>query len=159
MKKIIAITVSVLIFVCFSSASAHADRKTMEGFLLGAGAVILGTAIINEIHSDDHHRTKVSVGYRTGNHRSHQDRYDNSHNYRHHNVYGYKHRHNQKYNHEKRGGHWEIERIWVGPVFKKKWIPGHYTHRGRWKDGRYERYMVKRGHWQEKKVWVRRHHH
>ena len=142
MKKIIAITTTVLLLFCFSTVSAHADRKTMEGFMIGTGVAILGAAIIHGIHNDS---------------RYYYDRSYSSHNRHYHAEYrrGHKNRHHRKYKHHKPRGYWEIERIWVEPVYKKKWNPGHYTPRGSWVSGRHETFLVQNGYWQEEKIWVR----
>ena len=52
MKQIITITTAVILLICFSTVQAHADRKTMEGFMLGTGVAILGAAIISGINND-----------------------------------------------------------------------------------------------------------
>lgn len=142
MKKIIASMTAVFLVIVFSSAPARADRKTMEGFLLGTGVAILGTAIIHEINKDrhdyyqpaqTHHRPYSYSRY------EHRDR----------------HRPYKKYKHHRPRGHWEVERVWVEPVYEKKWNPGHYNRRGKWVSGRYERFLVCDGYWKKEKVWVR----
>lgn len=141
MKKIIAITTAVLVCTFFSTASAHADRKTVEGFMLGTGIAILGAAIFNGIHKDsppqyapDHsrHDKNRHAGYR----------YDN------------RRKHHREYRHQGPRGYWKIERIWVDPVYEKRWNPGHYNPNGEWINGRYQRFMVQDGFWQEEKTWV-----
>ena len=141
MKKMIAITTSVLLLICFSTVSARADRKTMEGFMLGTGVAILGAVIINEISKDS--RPQYSR-----NHSRH-------HGY-HHAGYRYKHKsiHHKRYRHHRPRGCWEVERIWIEPVYEKKWNPGHYNRRGNWVTSRYEKFLVQNGYWQEKKIWV-----
>lgn len=142
MKKIIAVTTSILLFMCFSSVSAHADRKTMEGFMLGTGVAILGAAIINTIHNE-------SGPQYAGNHAR---RYDHRHAaYR----YGNNGKHHRRFNSRGPRGHWEVDRVWIDPVYEKKWNPGHYNRRGEWVSGRHERFLVKSGYYQEEKVWVR----
>lgn len=145
MKKIIAITTAALLFACLSTASAHAGdarRHTIEGFMLGTGVAILGTAIINEINKD-------SKPYYT-NHYARPDR-------RHHTGYKYAHknRHDRNFRSHGSRGHWVIEKIWIQPVYEKKWNPGHYNRRGKWINGRHKRFLIKDGCWQKKKVWVR----
>ena len=138
MKKIIATTTAVLLLICFSTASAYAGaarRHTIEGFMLGTGVAILGAAIINEINKD-------SKPQYTQNHSRHGEYCYAG------NRYGYNNRHHRA------RGHWEIERIWIDPVYEKKWNPGHYNRRGEWLSGRYEKFLVQDGYWQEEKVWV-----
>ncbi len=143
MKKTISITVSVLMLICLSTVSAHADRKTMEGFLIGTGVAILGTAIYQGMKQNSSPQPQYS-----GNHH-HDDEYQYA-GYRH----GRKHKHFRKHHHRPRG-HWEIERIWIEPVYEKKWNPGHYNRHGDWVSGRYERFIVQEGYYKEEKVWVR----
>ncbi|WP_457551380.1 hypothetical protein [Desulfobacula sp.] len=139
MKKIIAITTSVLLLICFSTISAHADRKTVEGFIIGTGVAILGTALINGINKDfspqysrHHHRQDTS--------RHAGDRYAN--------------RGHNRYLGPGPRGHWEIEEIWITPIYEKKWNPAHYNRRGEWVSGRHETFLVQDGYWQGKKMWV-----
>jgi hypothetical protein len=146
MQKIISIITTVLILVCFSTVSAHADRKTMEGFMLGTGVAILGAAIVHGINRDS------------------KPQYAQSHsNYSppRHNTYKYaeyrprhKNKHHRKYRHHRSRGHWEIEKTWIEPVYQTKWNPGHYNRRGDWIDGRYEKFIVTQGSWQQDKVWI-----
>ena len=144
MKKIIAITTTVLLLICFFAASAHAGaarRHTIEGFMIGTGVAILGAAIINGINNDSRHHYDRSYSRHSRHYYA---------GYRH----GYKNRHHRKYKHHRPRGYWEIERIWVEPVYEKKWNPGHYNRRGEWLSGRYEKFLVQDGYFQEEKVWV-----
>ncbi|MBU1342617.1 MAG: hypothetical protein KKE44_20230, partial [Proteobacteria bacterium] len=144
MKKIIAITTSIFMFVCFSTVSAYAGaarRHTIEGFMLGTGVAILGAAIINGINKDNRPQYTDNRS-RNGGHRYTTNRY------------AYKDRHHNGYQHRP-SGHWEIERVWVEPIYEKKWNPGHYNRRGEWVNGRNEKFLVRDGYWQEEKVWVR----
>ncbi len=146
MKKTIATISAIFLVIVFSSSPARADRKTMEGFLLGTGVAILGTAIIHGIHRDNN-----------SNHTQYQSSYSNHKTYRH---SGYKDRdrhHSYKKHHRKshRRGHWEVDRVWIDPVYEKKWNPGHYNRHGEWVNGRYERFEICKGYWKEEKTWVR----
>ncbi|MCD4721134.1 MAG: hypothetical protein K8S13_14940 [Desulfobacula sp.] len=141
MKQIITITTAVLLLICFSTVSAHADRKTMEGFMLGTGVAILGAAIINGINNDS--RFQYSPNY-SRHHRHHYAGYRQ----------GYKNRYHRKCKPHRSRGYWEVERIWIKPVYKKKWNPGHYNRRGNWISGRHEKFIVQDGYFQEEKVWV-----
>lgn len=159
MKKIIAITTAVLMITgVLSVTSAHADRKTIEGFILGTGVAILGAAILNEMNTDGaqvrdnyaYQRHTPPVYTPPAHHRP-------DHQYR---PGHYKPRHEKKYRHHKkyanhRRGHWEVEKIWMAPVYERKWNPGHYNRKGKWVSGRYEKFMVQEGYWSKKKVWVR----
>lgn len=141
-KWIVLITVCVFL-VCFSAPPARADRKTMEGFLLGTGAVLLGTAIINNLNHQEkhaHYRHTHPAPPPPPVHcvpprPAHGDQ------------------HGRKWH--PRGGHWEISRIWVEPVYVTRWNPGHYNPRGEWVNGRHERFLAREGFFREEKVWVR----
>ncbi len=141
MQKTVSIITAVLILVCFSSVSAHADRKTMEGFMLGTGVAILGAAIIHGINKGS--QQQYASSYST----------HNGHNYAEY-RYGHRNKHHRKYRHHRPSGHWELEKRWIEPVYEAKWNPGHYNRRGEWIDGRYEKFIVAKGCWQENKVWV-----
>jgi len=147
MKKIIAITTGFLMIMGIISVTAAnagaARRHTIEGFMLGTGVVLLGTAIINEINKNTapgpaqtHHWTNQQKEKEFKPHKRHK-----------------KYRHHRK--HAKRArGHWESERVWIDPVYETKWNPGHYNRKGKWVSGRYEKFMIKQGHWSKNKVWV-----
>ena len=146
MKKITAITTAILLFVCFSTVSAHAGsarRHTVEGFMLGTGVAILSAAIINGIHHDS--RVHDTNSY-AGPGRRHPARYDDDCRGR--NLIKFK-------SHGPRG-HWEIEKIWMAPVYEKRWNPGHYNRKGIWVNGRNEKFLIKEGYYWKEKVWVRR---
>lgn len=144
MKKTIATITAVFLVIVLSSVPARADRKTMEGFLIGTGVAILGTAIFNEIHKDKHN----SVQYQT-TYNNHKPYYYSKYDHRD------RHRPYKKYKKHRPRGHWEVERVWIEPVYEKKWNPGHYNRRGKWVSGRYERFLVCEGYWKQEKVWVR----
>lgn len=109
MQKIIAITTTVLLLICFSTLSAQADRKTMEGFILGTGVTILGTAIINGINKNS------SPHY--------AQHYNRSNTYYQIEYRGYKNNYHRRYNHHRSRGYWKIERIWIDPIYEKNGIP------------------------------------
>ncbi|MBT3177091.1 MAG: hypothetical protein HOG03_08790 [Desulfobacula sp.] len=140
MKKIIATTTSVLVLTFFSTVSAHADKKTVEGFMLGTGIAILSAAIYNGIQKDSAPQYKQK--------HSRHDKYSHS------GRYEQRNNNQKKYYHKKPRGSWTIEKIWVDPIYEKKWNPAHYNHRGKWVSGRHEKFLVQNGFWQEKKIWV-----
>ena len=142
MKQIITITTAVILLICFSTVQAHADRKTMEGFMLGTGVAILGAAIISGINNDRRPQyARQHIPPAEVRHIEYRE--------------AYRHNYPRNYRHHGPSGHWEITRIWVAPVYENKWNPGHYNHRGEWIDGRYEQFLISEGFWQEQKVWVR----
>ena len=140
MKKQIAIaTVTVLIIglsTSFAQAGA-ARRHTIEGFLLGTGVTLLGTAIVNSMNDCEpvvvkhaHHRPSAPVYVE---HRPVKYRYAKKH----------------------RRGHWEKRKVWVAPVYETRWNPGHYNKRGRWVKGRHIEIQVSDGYWKKERAWVR----
>ena len=114
--------------------------------MLGTGVAILGSAIINGINRDSNPQY-------TRNYSRHDEYRHPGRRYGY--GYGYKNKHHEKYRHQNPRGYWEVERIWVDPVYEKKWNPGHYNRQGDWVDGRHEKFLVTSGYWQEEKVWVR----
>ncbi len=156
MKKIIAITTGILMImgiVSVSSANAGAARRhTIEGFMLGTGVALLGTAIIHEMNKD----ARQSPTYT----RHWPDRYENPKRKHHKQYKRSKHhkqykrsKHPRKYAKKSRG-HYELERVWINPVYERRWNPGHYSRKGTWLSGRYQKFMIEQGYWSEKKVWV-----
>ncbi len=146
MKKIIATIMIVLSVLCFSTVSAHADRKTMEGFMLGTGVAILGAAIYNGIH----HGSNVQyIPQKTRHNDYSHRRYNSDHRYK------YKNKHHRKYSRHNQRGHWEVRKEWINPLYENRWNPGHYTRKGRWISGRNINILVRQGYWQENKIWVR----
>ena len=106
MKKLIAITAASALMIGLSTSFAQAGsarRHTVEGFLLGTGVALLGSAIV---HSK---QRPVPVVVKTVT-RHHEDRYA---------------RHHKKY----RKGHWKTRKIWVETSYEKRWKPGHYNKR------------------------------
>jgi hypothetical protein len=129
MKKQIAIIISAFLIVGLSTGFAQAGaarRHTIEGFLLGTGVTLLGTAIVNSMN-----RPQPVVVHTPPRH-----------------EYRY-----AKTKHRK--GHWETRKIWVAPEYETRWNPGHYNKRGRWVQGRYEEFQISDGYWQKERVWVR----
>lgn len=51
-------------------------------------------------------------------------------------------------------GHWEYQKVWVPPTYKKVWNPGHYNKKRQWVPGRYTQIVKEPGHWVKEKVWV-----
>ena len=137
MKRISTLTLTLVIIICFSTVSANAGparRHTIEGFVLGTGVALIGSAIIHGMNKEKQCVPNYPRHKRQANNR-HEKRYARSNGPR---------------------GHWKIQKIWVADRTQKRWNPGHYTPRGNWVDGRYQRVRVKDGHWQTQKVWVRR---
>jgi hypothetical protein len=51
-------------------------------------------------------------------------------------------------------GHWEVQKTWVPPVYKKVWNPGHYNRKGRWVPGEWIKIESEPGRWVKERVWV-----
>lgn len=133
MKTLISITTAVVMFICLTTAPAQADRKTREGFLLGIGAAVLGTAIYQSLDRSPGYREPQRYHGSPAFERGPQCRDDRWHD-------------------KRAAGHWRIERIWVGPVYDTRWNPGHYNRKGHWVGGRYETFKVRDGYWEERRV-------
>lgn len=143
MNKIITLAVVVVFGVITMNGNAYAGHRRhsdlLEGVIIGAGAAILGATIITEINSHpvyDHRPVPYKYRRYDKRHRDHykeewQDR-DRRHN----------------------SGYWSIERVWVEPVYTKRWIPGHYSRRGDWIRGRHEHVIIRDGFWESKRIWV-----
>ena len=132
MKK--TFTIGLISFLCvvFITSSAFAGSKRrhrLEGAAIGIGAVLLGKAIIDTAAA--HHAGEV-IHHRTV-------------------IY-----HEPPPPRRQPRGHWEIKQVWVPPVYKKIWKPGHYNRRGYWMDGRWASRIKKYGYWKEAEVWVAR---
>ena len=147
MKKLIAITTTILLVICFSTVSAHADRKTMEGFILGTGAVLLGTALYKGFHHDS------NVQYIPQKTVNHQYRHNRHNSY---DKYEYKRNPHKRHSLHNRKSHWKIKKIWKGPIYETRWNPGHFNHKGQWISGRKIDILVQEGYWKKKRILVRR---
>jgi len=141
MKKLITILTVVVLVTGLTAASSYAGaarRHTIEGIMIGTGVAILGAAIYNGMNNDRRHTTYAPA-------------YD----------YNYKPRHHKRRHHHRRHvhhgpwGHWEIEKYWVEPIYETRWNPGHYNRHGDWITGQYQKFCVRQGYWDKRKVWVR----
>lgn len=45
---------------------------------------------------------------------------------------------------------WEVERVWIPPVYDSVWIPGHCNRWGEWMPGRWEKRVRIPGYWEER---------
>lgn len=106
----------------------NAKNNVLEGVVLGAGALILGTAIAQSLNKP----------CQTGQiHALHAPP-----------------RPGPRKRHRKRG-HWEMKKVWVAPVYKTRWNPAHYDAQGRWVRGRHQQFLVADGFWKKERVWVK----
>ncbi|MBF0211159.1 MAG: hypothetical protein HQK68_09765 [Desulfamplus sp.] len=117
-------------------AGSRARSKFVEGAIIGAGAAILGATIVAEINRDSAYNRYDRYDRRDKRDRcDRQDKYDR---------------------HDRRDrGYWSVERVWIEPVYVKKWLPGFYNRKGRWIQGGYDRILVREGYWESKRIWVR----
>ncbi len=136
MKRISALTLTLIVIACFSNTPANAGanrRHTIEGIVFGTGIALIGTAIIHGMNNEKQCAPNYSnTRHKNNRHKRQYARYDSG-----------------------PRGHWEIQKVWVKNKHKKRWNPGHYTPRGHWVDGRHERVRVQKGHWQAQKVWIK----
>ena len=142
MKKTIITTMTIICIVSITAASVYADsrkrhRHQLEGFIFGTGAGFLGATIMNKLH---HKRPKVYVE---------EPRHKKRH-------YAKRHRRDRRYRQSQAqpAGYWKVKKEWVPEEYVEKWNPGHYNKRGKWVGGRLERFVVREGYWEKRRVWV-----
>nr|WP_320191040.1 hypothetical protein [uncultured Desulfobacter sp.] len=108
----------------------HHNNDVLKGLVVGAGALILGTAIAQSLNRPNQpvrtHAAPVPP---------------KPHYYTNHHAW-------------KPNGHWAIKKIWVAPVYETRWNPAHYDPRGKWVRGRHQQFLVAEGYWKKEKVWV-----
>ncbi len=134
MKKQIAIIAASFIVATLSTSFAQAGaarRHTIEGFLLGTGVTLLGTAIVHSMNKPGPIVVQTTA-------RHHEYRYAKSHR-------------------TPCKRHWETRKIWVDPVYETRWTSGHYNKRGKWVAGRHRKFLVAEGYWATEQVRGRRH--
>lgn len=134
MKKGIATTIIALICVSLSLNTAwagSAKHDVAKGIILGAGAALLGAAVINEMNGN------WNTGAYDRRHYAPPPRYPAPPAY---------------YRHVPRPPDCRIEQVWIQPEYVDQWVPGHYNGRGRWIQGHYERLMVKKGYWTSQRI-------
>ena len=127
-KSIISSAIVAMLLIGITAVPAAAgdrERGRFEGFALGLGAAVLG------------HTLMQHPSYQPGGH---------------YNAPVDRHRPGPDFHH--RSGHWELQRVWVPPAFKKVWKSGHRGPRGRWVPGCWVKVPVSGGHWDKRKVWV-----
>lgn len=136
MKKNAFIVLAIIFFLTASAPSVFAgskQRHQWQGAAMALGAVVLGSAILNNCQCDRPPQQRVAAvdRYRPGYH--HQRPYC-------------KPRHAR--------GHWEYRKIWVEPTYEKVWNPGHYNACRQWVPGAYIVIERKPGYWKKERVWV-----
>lgn len=140
-RFIIGMLVGGLTLVMISSTAwaGNVQRNRWEGVALGVAATLLGQALL------DHHRVvqygPAPVPRTVQPSRDYHDTRSP--------AFGHrvpKHPEKQHY-----------QRVWVPPVYKKVWNPGHYNRRGRWLPGHWVQTQLKPGHWRKERVWSAHH--
>ena len=125
------------------AAAGSRQRGRWEGFALGFGAAVLGHTLLHQQHAYGHYKAPVD---RHPPRQYHHRRDD------HRQPPADRHRPGPQY--RPRPGHWEWQRVWVAPTYKKVWKQGHRNHRGRWVPGCWEKVPVAKGYWKKSRVWV-----
>ena len=140
-KSLYTLTITLIFSLAALTPAAHAgsvQRQRWEGFAIGLGAAIIGSAILNQQRTGDYDR-QPQVIYRP-------HRQQHSPNYH---APGPKRRDHGR-------GHWEVTKEWVPPTYKKVWNPGHYNRRGEWKSGHWIEIEDTPGYWAKTRIWMGR---
>ena len=130
-RSLFMLIVSIVISIGIIASpvwAGNVQRNRWEGVAIGIGAAILGKVIFDHVQQ---HRPPSRMVY--GKHRYPEPDY---------------------YPRPKPFGHWETRRVWVSPVYKRVWNPGHYNRRGRWVSGRWIKIEKQHGYWKEERIWV-----
>ena len=129
-----------LMMISSSAFAGNVQRNRWEGVAIGVAATLLGQALLDH-HRDIHYRpapaprvvhrppVRYSEPYRAYDHRPRKHR-----------------------------GHARFHKVWVPPVYKKVWNPGHYNRRGRWVSGYWIEKQVRPGYWEKQRTWSARRH-
>jgi hypothetical protein len=117
------VTVFTLAFLTPRAQAGPEERYRWEGFAIGVGAALVGSAILHSYNQSRHEEYIV--------------------------------RHVPAYYGPDRRGHWEMQKEWIPPTYKRAWNPGHYDNHRHWIAGQWIRIVDRPGYWVEKKVWVR----
>ncbi|MBF0376444.1 MAG: hypothetical protein HQK72_03070 [Desulfamplus sp.] len=139
---------------CVEAGHRHGRGDNfVEGAIIGVGAAILGAAIISEINSPP--RTNYIYVDRESRH----DRYERERRHRDYDRYDRRENRHDRYDRDDRfdrrdRGYWSVERVWVPPIYRQRWNPGHYSRRGHWIPGGYDRVIIREGYWETKRIWV-----
>ena len=122
------------IMISTSAFAGNVQRNRWEGVAIGVAATLLGQALLDH-HRDTHYRPAPAP---RATHRPPEryGRQDPAYDHR-----PYKHR-----------GHGHFYKVWVPPVYKKVWNPGHYNRRGHWIAGHWIEKQVKPGHWTKQRT-------
>ncbi len=155
MQKRITLTLiaMAILIQSYSIPSAHAGSRKhhlLQGVIIGAGAAIIGAAIAGEIHEQSTRGTRreYTYGPRGKNHNETYGRHD----YRNREDKPYRNSSNRHY----KKGYWTVQKVWVSPLYGKRWNPGHYNKKGRWVNGKHDRVIIREGYWEKRRIWTGR---
>lgn len=148
MKKHIAIAATAVfitsLFAGFAQAGPGHSRhrhhhhhnknknNVLEGVVIGAGALIIGTAIAQSLNRPRHPVRVQAVAVPPRPYPS------------------------ANYYAATPGGHWEIRKMWVAPLYEARWNPAHYDASGKWVNGRHQQFLIADGYWKNERMWVER---
>jgi hypothetical protein len=130
-RSVFTITVVSLLTLALTAGSAsagryhHRDHDRLKDVAIGVGAAILVSALIN--HNRDYSYREPEPCYVPPPP-------------------------TQEY--VQQGGHWEIRKQWVSPIYKTVWNPAHYDERGIWVEGARIEIVDQPGYWTENRIWV-----
>jgi len=127
---LVLIAVFTFVFLTPQAQAGPEERYRWEGIAIGVGAAIIGSAILHN-HYQSHHEKSVV--------------YHKPARVERHSIPKYR----------PRSGHWEMQKEWVPPTYKRVWNPGHYNRHGGWIPGQWMKILDQPGYWTKTKVWVR----
>lgn len=130
MKKIIGSLVVAALVLAAAAPSAYAgqrQRNIWEGIAIGAGAVLLGHALLNA-NRDYPPAHPVTVVERRSLYYA-----------------------PPRYHHR---GYWTTRRVWVPPVRERIWRSAHHDRYGTWIGGHWIMVKKRPGYWTRERVWV-----
>ena len=140
-RFIIGLLVGGITFIMISNSAfaGNVQRNRWEGVAIGVAATLLGQALLDH-HHDTHYRPAPAPRI------VHRPPVRHERPYR-----AYSHR---PHKHRK---HARFHKVWVPPVYKKVWNPGHYNRRGWWVSGYWIEKEIRPGYWEKHRTWTAKH--
>ncbi len=150
MKRTITLIIIMVFVFAMTVTSAHAGaskrrRHHLEGFLLGSGVGFISATIVNRLHKGQ----KKAYIPEQKQKETRQGRYC-----REHGQWSDCHNCPDCDDYMEPDGYWTVKRVWVPAEYEDKWNPGHYNKRGKWVSGRYQRFIIRKGHYRKQRIWV-----
>lgn len=136
-RFIIGLLVGCLTFVMIGSTAfaGNVQRNRWEGVAIGVAATLLGQALLDN-HRASYYQPAPAPkavppqhGYRSP-------------------AYGR--------GYHKAANHRSFQKVWVPPVYKRVWNPGHYNPGGHWIQGHWIEKQIAPGYWTKQPVWSAR---